>query len=162
MDGTTFHRISEGDLTVNDNIGVCLGAVDITETVAHELGHTIGLDHSSDTEALMYQFAHHDGRGGQLSDDDVLGVSMLYPEPDVDGDGIPDARDRCPSTPAGFIIDANGCACTEPGSAGCDDDDHPDRAHRPTTARSPGFLASDHQCCSYRFLPCAVIFAQPA
>jgi hypothetical protein len=121
--GTTFYRISEGDLTVNNNIGVCLGAVDITETVAHELGHTIGLDHSSDTEALMYEFAHHDGRGAQLNDDDVLGVSTLYPEPDVDGDGIPDARDRCPSTPEGFIIDADGCACTEPGSAGCGDDD---------------------------------------
>jgi Matrixin/Dictyostelium (slime mold) repeat len=121
--GTRFDRIVEADVTVNANIGACVSRIDITETVAHEIGHTIGLGHSSDTDALMYQFAHHDGRGARLNDDDVLGVSTMYPELDDDGDGIPDARDRCPLTPPGFIVDAEGCACTEPGSAGCDDGD---------------------------------------
>jgi OOP family OmpA-OmpF porin len=28
---------------------------------------------------------------------------------DSDGDGVPDARDKCPGTPAGAAVDANGC-----------------------------------------------------
>jgi OOP family OmpA-OmpF porin len=30
-------------------------------------------------------------------------------DPDSDGDGINDSRDRCPGTPAGVAVDANGC-----------------------------------------------------
>jgi len=39
---------------------------------------------------------------------------ILPPEPpapvDADGDHVPDARDVCPSTPAGSVVDASGCA----------------------------------------------------
>jgi hypothetical protein len=134
--GTTFLRISEGDATINDGVGGCVDdVVDLIETVAHELGHVIGLGHSSENpaepnrllrDALMYAFAHHDGRGAALNADDIAGVSALYPsseEPDTDGDGVPDRRDRCPETPAGFVTDADGCSCTEPGGRGCDDRD---------------------------------------
>ncbi|MEK6806133.1 MAG: neutral/alkaline non-lysosomal ceramidase N-terminal domain-containing protein [Pseudomonadota bacterium] len=31
------------------------------------------------------------------------------PLPDADGDGVPDANDTCPNTPAGTEVDANGC-----------------------------------------------------
>ncbi len=31
------------------------------------------------------------------------------PPRDSDGDGVPDNRDRCPNTPAGVAVDANGC-----------------------------------------------------
>jgi len=30
-------------------------------------------------------------------------------EPDSDGDGVPDSRDKCPSTPPGVAVDADGC-----------------------------------------------------
>lgn len=36
----------------------------------------------------------------------------LVPEPgaaDADGDGVPDSRDRCPGTPAGVSVNADGC-----------------------------------------------------
>jgi OOP family OmpA-OmpF porin len=36
----------------------------------------------------------------------------LVPEPgaaDADGDGVPDSRDRCPNTPAGVSVNADGC-----------------------------------------------------
>lgn len=33
----------------------------------------------------------------------------LAAEGDADGDGVPDSRDQCPSTPAGVAVDANGC-----------------------------------------------------
>jgi hypothetical protein len=136
LGGATFLRISEGDATINDGVGGCVNDVaDLIETVSHELGHVIGLGHSSENpaepnrllrDALMYAFAHHDGRGAALNADDIAGVSTLYPssdEPDTDEDGVPDRRDRCPETPAGFVADVEGCSCTEPGGRGCDDDD---------------------------------------
>jgi OOP family OmpA-OmpF porin len=34
-------------------------------------------------------------------------VAMV--DPDSDGDGVPDSRDKCPGTPAGVKVDSNGC-----------------------------------------------------
>ncbi|UCC15667.1 MAG: OmpA family protein [Gammaproteobacteria bacterium] len=34
-------------------------------------------------------------------------VAMV--DPDSDGDGVPDSRDKCPGTPAGVKVDNNGC-----------------------------------------------------
>jgi OOP family OmpA-OmpF porin len=36
-------------------------------------------------------------------------VAATPPAPDSDGDGVPDARDKCPGTPAGVSVDKNGC-----------------------------------------------------
>ncbi|MFO1402174.1 MAG: OmpW family outer membrane protein [Steroidobacteraceae bacterium] len=36
-------------------------------------------------------------------------VAAAPPPPDSDGDGVIDANDRCPGTPAGAKVDANGC-----------------------------------------------------
>ena len=38
-----------------------------------------------------------------------MGDVSAYPPPDRDGDGVPDARDRCPGTPLGRLVDENGC-----------------------------------------------------
>lgn len=131
--GVTFARIEEADVTVNNRAGACFGAVGVAEVVTHELGHAIGLGHSSDRanetdprlrEATMFLLAHLDGRGASLRDDDRDGVRAIYPAvvaPDTDGDGVADASDRCPETPAGSGVDATGCACDEPGHAPCDD-----------------------------------------
>jgi hypothetical protein len=48
----------------------------------------------------------------------------LSGETDEDGDGVPDSQDLCPGTPAGEIVDANGCSidqlapCSGPASGG--------------------------------------------
>ncbi len=48
----------------------------------------------------------------------------LLGETDADADGIPDSLDQCPGTPAGAIVDANGCSidqiapCSGPTSGG--------------------------------------------
>jgi outer membrane protein OmpA-like peptidoglycan-associated protein/outer membrane protein W len=36
-------------------------------------------------------------------------VAAAQPELDSDGDGVPDSRDKCPNTPHGVAVDADGC-----------------------------------------------------
>ncbi|MCC6766923.1 MAG: thrombospondin type 3 repeat-containing protein [Deltaproteobacteria bacterium] len=76
----------------------------------------------------MYSFAHFDGRGAGLTDDDRAGASYLYPgngageptpaptptiaptppPPDADADGIADAEDNCPAASNGRQEDIDG------------------------------------------------------
>ena len=43
---------------------------------------------------------------GAVMGDVICGAGV---EPDEDGDGVPDSRDKCPGTPAGVKVFANGC-----------------------------------------------------
>ena len=84
--------------------------VDLLTVAAHEIGHTLGLAHSDDPNALM--FASYSGPRRFLGEDDIAGVQAIYgvgsaPEPapeappenatpppaagqDSDGDGLSD------------------------------------------------------------------------
>jgi hypothetical protein len=73
-------------VVTNDGAGCLLSApVMAAQVFAHELGHTLGLAHSLDPDALMFAKAHNDGRGARLSTDDRNAVSQLY----GDGSVIP-------------------------------------------------------------------------
>lgn len=73
--------------------------------------------------AIRAEFAKRwDFSGGSTLQDYVGNIGLQIPfggkkeepvvaavDPDSDGDGVPDSRDRCPGTPAGVKVDANGC-----------------------------------------------------
>ncbi len=50
--------------------------VDLLTVAAHEIGHNLGLDHSSDPNALM--FPSYSGPHRSLGNDDIAGVQSLY------------------------------------------------------------------------------------
>lgn len=117
--GSTFKEVVEGDIIFNNGWTGCSfwNQSNLAEVATHEVGHTIGLAHSTDSSATMYSFAHFDGRGASLTADDRAGVTFLYPgngqpeptpvptptaaptpaPPDADSDGIADALDNCPA-----------------------------------------------------------------
>ena len=122
VNGVVFHQITEGDITVNNGWSACAfwTATNLAEVATHELGHTIGLAHSTDSTATMYSFAHFDGRGAALTPDDEAGATFIYPQvgaptpvptpigPDADGDGIGDAADVCPNVADPGQLDTDG------------------------------------------------------
>lgn len=134
VDGTTFQRITEGDVTVNDGAGcfdVTITASMLAQLLTHEIGHAIGLGHSSEdpsepdpilADATMYFRVHNDERGAVVREDDIAGVSAIYP-PDSDGDRIFDPTDVCPDSTPGAAVDQTGCACADAGHVGCADAD---------------------------------------
>ncbi len=125
VSGQRFFRISEGNVTLNRGFGRCpfWTRANLSEVLTHELGHTIGLGHSAESEsatpelrdATMYFQAHFDGRGASLRADDVAAVRFVYgtagggtPLEDLDADGIADVGDNCPTIPNDAQSDADG------------------------------------------------------
>jgi hypothetical protein len=56
--------------------------------LAHELGHILGLGHSSETSSLMY-FDLTEKKHLALSQDDMDGMAYLYPRQELLGKGVP-------------------------------------------------------------------------
>jgi hypothetical protein len=90
FNGGSFYQITEGDVVVNDGFEGCAfwNATNLAEVLTHELGHSLGLGHSSDDpnevdlvlhQATMYFAAHFDGRGARLMADDQAAVCAIYP-----------------------------------------------------------------------------------
>jgi hypothetical protein len=85
----SYHQIAEGEIVLNKGIDCFLFSdADLEQLLAHELGHTLGLDHpcggaddcpALQSDALMRAYFHTDGRGAQMNSDDRAAVRFLYP-----------------------------------------------------------------------------------
>ncbi len=92
FNGKSYIRIQEADIITQAGIECEANHVAsfpkfIEELIGHELGHTLGLSHSSEDrhesnfvlkQALMYAYIHVDGRGAQLNSDDIAAIQTLY------------------------------------------------------------------------------------
>ncbi|HYG64945.1 MAG TPA: matrixin family metalloprotease [Thermoanaerobaculia bacterium] len=78
--GEKFHEAVEADIVTNDGTDCFFqDNVSVAEEVfAHELGHTLGLGHSEEDDAVMRATAHDDNRGARLHGDDRAAVAFLY------------------------------------------------------------------------------------
>jgi hypothetical protein len=82
--------------------------MDLETVAAHEIGHTLGLDHSDDPSALMYP--SYEGPHRALGTDDIAGIQALYglasnqpPAPDI-------PSNQAPPTSNGQDADQDGIA----------------------------------------------------
>lgn len=108
--GEAFHEIIEAEVVTN-NGSECFfrgNPAGAAEVFAHELGHTLGLGHSAEREALMWPKAHNDGRGARLHGDDCNAVATLYGNGASAPPPPPPPADEPPAAPTGLTASVQG------------------------------------------------------
>lgn len=101
--GYTVHESVEADIITNEGTE-CLfhnNRVVSEEVFTHELGHSLGLGHTNNNDAIMWASVHNDGRGSALKSDDRNGIAEFY---SVSGA----APAKAPVAPSNLTVKANG------------------------------------------------------
>ena len=80
-----------GDVHFDDDENWVLGTKEGTDffwTAIHEIGHSIGLDHSFYRSAIMYPFYQGYKENLELDEDDILGLQAIYGKVTVPINGV--------------------------------------------------------------------------
>jgi hypothetical protein len=86
--GNDFHKVTRGYVVLQHTNVVMQTLSTFTEVLCHEIGHTIGLAHSSESQtesnpilnqAIMYCLAHADGRAATLNSFDTNTSRQVHP-----------------------------------------------------------------------------------
>jgi len=85
--GTLAHAYypETGDIHVDDTEDWTLDSsqgTNFLQTLTHEIGHSIGLDHSTNNKAVMFPFIQQYSSQFSLHLDDILGAQSLYGSPE--------------------------------------------------------------------------------
>ncbi len=80
INGTVFHRATAGFVSFNPYASCSFSNhCNVREVTTHELGHALGMGHSQTSPPTMYAIAHFDGRCASIKQDDMDGITFLYP-----------------------------------------------------------------------------------
>ncbi|KAK4402849.1 Metalloendoproteinase 2-MMP [Sesamum angolense] len=75
-----FHLDGDENWVIDGNFlnSSPMSAVDLESVAVHEIGHLLGLGHSSVEEAIMYPTISSGTRKVELANDDIMGIQELY------------------------------------------------------------------------------------
>ncbi|XP_044490423.1 metalloendoproteinase 5-MMP-like [Mangifera indica] len=75
-----FHLDEDENWVISGDVtkATVSSAVDLESVAVHEIGHLLGLGHSSDKNAIMYPTISSGTRKVELASDDVVGIQSLY------------------------------------------------------------------------------------
>jgi OOP family OmpA-OmpF porin len=115
-------------IIVSDGKETDMQGLSAAKAIKSQLGgrvciYTVVVGDCPDGTALLQEVARAGACGSSVNADNIMSAGdmagfveevFLARAPDSDGDGVPDPCDKCPDTPRGMGVDANGCPLEGP------------------------------------------------